>query len=51
MVRTLSFHCQGLGLIRCRGTKILQATRCGQKIFLNKIKDAVAVVVQSLSRV
>jgi len=48
VVRTLSFHCQGLSLIRGWGTKILQATWCGQK----KKKDiVVAVVVQSLSRV
>ena len=31
MVRTWHFHCWGLGLIPGWGTKILQATWCGQK--------------------
>ena len=36
MVRTRRFYCRGLGSIPGRGTKILQAARCGQKHKINK---------------
>ena len=51
VVRTLSFHCQGLGL-SCGELRSCKPHGVVKKIFLNKIKDSVvAVVVQSLSRV
>ena len=33
VVKTLLFQCRGLGLISCRGTKILHAMWCRQKIY------------------
>ena len=44
MVRTLRFHCQGCRFDPGRGTKVLQAMRCGQKkkrkeIFLREPKE------------
>ena len=47
MVRTLCFHCQGPSSTLGWGTKIPQATECGQK---NKIKMSTVLLMKGVER-